>query len=153
MMMAAFRRDHPGQDGLDGMGHAHEVHLERTAEHGRVEIRDQGEGADPGAGEQDLDRTDPFRDGGDRSMEGLAIGHVRHGRGDGRPLRFQFLGDDGQGNSVPVDEAEGQPPPRQGKRGRTADPVSGPGEENRRFGVHRDGLTISADGRTVVRNS
>ena len=139
--MAASPRDHPRQDGFDRLGHTDQIHVERLPEHRRFELRDQGQRADAGAGDQDIDRAERGRDVGDRPDQGVPVRHVDRGVGDGRALVFQRLSELAERGRVAIDQPERRASPGQGHGGRMADSVGGAGDRTVGLSTHRVVLT------------
>ena len=80
--------DHRRQDGLDRLGHADQIHVERLAERRRFELGDQRERPDAGARDQDLDRPERGRDVGHRRDQARRDRSRRPRRGDGASPSF-----------------------------------------------------------------
>ena len=69
---------HRGDDGLDGVERAEDVHAELLLQHVRVGRQRVGPARDPGVGDQEVDRTEPLRQRADRGVDLVAPGDVRN---------------------------------------------------------------------------
>ena len=131
------RIEHPGKHGLDRLGDAEQVDLERPAERIQREVGHEGQRAVAGTGEDHVDRPEGPFDLLDGSAERCTVGDVGDLGHEPGPHRLQLVGQPVEALGIDVDQAQRHASAGQFQGRRAADPVGRARDQNVGLSTHR----------------